>query len=40
VLSIPTLILFDGGEPRETTVGARSRGHYEEAWAAWLGAAA
>jgi thioredoxin 1 len=40
VLSIPTLILFDGGEPRETTVGARSRSHYEEAWAAWLGAAA
>ena len=33
VLSIPTVILFEGGEPRETTVGARSRGHYEQAWA-------
>jgi thioredoxin 1 len=37
VLSIPTAILFAGGEARETVVGARSRAHYEEAWAAWLG---
>jgi thioredoxin 1 len=36
VLAIPTAILFDGGEARETVVGARSRSHYEEAWAAWL----
>jgi thioredoxin 1 len=40
VLSIPTLILFDGGEPQETVVGARSRSHYEQAWARWLQAAA
>jgi len=36
VLSIPTVILFEGGEPRETVVGARPRSHYEQAWAAWL----
>jgi thioredoxin 1 len=36
VLAIPTAILFEGGEARETVVGARSRSHYEEAWAAWL----
>lgn len=37
VLSIPTGILFDGGEARVTVVGARSRSHYEKAWARWLG---
>jgi len=37
VLSIPTAILFDGGEPRETVVGARPRSHYERAWGPWLG---
>ena len=31
VLSIPTVILFEGGEPRETVVGARPRSHYEQA---------
>ena len=36
VLSIPTAILFDGGEPRETVIGARPRSQFEEAWAAWL----
>jgi thioredoxin 1 len=36
VLSIPTAILFDGGEPRSTVVGAYPRGHYERAWADWL----
>jgi thioredoxin 1 len=36
VLSIPTVILFEGGEPRETVIGARPRSHYEQAWAAWL----
>ena len=40
VLSIPTLILFAGGEARETVVGARPRKHFEEAWAPWLGIAA
>jgi thioredoxin 1 len=37
VLSIPTTILFEGGEAREAVVGARSRSHYEKAWATWLG---
>src|SRR5262245_38993480 len=32
VLSIPTAILFEGGEPRETVVGARPRSYYEQAW--------
>jgi thioredoxin 1 len=36
VLSIPTVILFDGGEPRETVIGARPRSYYEQAWARWL----
>ena len=36
VLSIPTVILFEGGKPRDTVIGARSRSHYEQAWAAWL----
>ena len=36
VLSIPTAILFEGGEPRETVVGARPRSYYEQAWGAWL----
>jgi thioredoxin 1 len=37
VLSIPTAILFDGGEARETVIGARPRAHFERAWASWLG---
>jgi thioredoxin 1 len=40
VLSIPTVILFDDGEARETVVGARPRVHFERAFATWLGAAA
>jgi thioredoxin 1 len=36
VLSIPTAILFEGGRPQETVIGARSRSHYEQAWAEWL----
>jgi len=36
VLSIPTAILFEGGEPRETVIGARPRSYYEQAWAQWL----
>ena len=36
VLSIPTAILFEGGEARESVVGARSRSHYERVWAPWL----
>ena len=30
VLSIPTVMLFEGGERRETVVGARSRSHFEK----------
>jgi thioredoxin 1 len=40
VLSIPTLILFEGGEAKETVVGARPRKHFEQAWASWLGVTA
>ena len=36
VLSLPTVILFEGGEARATVVGARPRSHFERAWAAWL----
>jgi thioredoxin 1 len=36
VLSIPTVTLFEGGEPRQTLVGARPRGHFEDAFAPWL----
>jgi thioredoxin len=39
VLSIPTAILFDGGEARTTIVGARPRAHYERALAEVLPAA-
>ena len=40
VLSIPTVILFERGEPQETVIGARSKSHYESAWERWLQAAA
>jgi thioredoxin 1 len=33
VLSIPTAILFDGGEAKATLIGARPRSHYERALA-------
>jgi len=36
VLSLPTTILFEGGEPRATVVGARPRSHFESAFADWL----
>jgi thioredoxin 1 len=36
VLSIPTVILFAGGEAKESVLGARTRSHYERAWADWL----
>jgi thioredoxin 1 len=39
VLSIPTAILFDGGEARTTIIGARPRSHYERALAEVLPAA-
>jgi thioredoxin 1 len=37
VLSIPTVILFDGGARQETVVGARPRKHFEQAFERWLG---
>ena len=40
VLSIPTVFLFAGGEPRATVIGARPRSHYERAFAPWLSATA
>jgi thioredoxin 1 len=36
VLSLPTTILFEAGEPRATVVGARPREHFERVFAAWL----
>jgi thioredoxin 1 len=38
VLSIPTVILFENGEPQEAVIGARSKNHYEGAWERWLAA--
>jgi thioredoxin len=40
ILSIPTVILFERGEPQETIIGARPKSHYESAWERWLGRAA
>jgi thioredoxin 1 len=40
VLSIPTVILFERGQPQETVIGARSKSHYESVWHRWLSAAA
>jgi thioredoxin 1 len=39
VLSIPTAILFEGGEPKAALIGARPRSHYESALAEVLPAA-
>ena len=36
VLSLPTVILFDDGQPRATVVGAASRNRFEAAFADWL----
>ena len=36
VLTLPTAILFENGEPRAAVLGARSRTHYERVLAAWL----
>jgi thioredoxin 1 len=36
VLSIPTMILYIEGEPRETVVGARSGSHYESSFSRHL----
>jgi thioredoxin 1 len=36
VLSIPTVILFAEGEPRETLIGARPAGHFRNAFETYL----
>ncbi|HEY6961219.1 MAG TPA: thioredoxin domain-containing protein [Gaiellaceae bacterium] len=36
VLSLPTVILFEHGEPKATVHGARPRKHFEKTFAAWL----
>ena len=36
ILSIPTVMIFEDGEPQESVVGARSRTHYEGALDRWL----
>ena len=38
VLSLPTTVVFEHGEPRAEVVGARPRRHYEQALAPWLSA--
>ena len=38
VLSIPTVILFEGGGRQESVVGARPRAHFEKSFAPWLAA--
>lgn len=38
VLSIPTVILFEGGDRQESVVGARPRSHFEKSFARWLAA--
>jgi thioredoxin 1 len=37
VLSLPTVILFQGGSAQRTVVGARSRSHFEKQFGPWLG---
>jgi thioredoxin 1 len=36
VLTLPTTILFEGGEAKVEVLGARPRPHFERAFAAWL----
>jgi thioredoxin 1 len=36
VLSIPTVILFEGGEPQRTVIGARPKRHFAEAFETYL----
>jgi len=38
VLSVPTVILFSGGEARETLVGAQGKSRYERTFAPYLDA--
>jgi thioredoxin 1 len=36
VLSLPTVMLFDGGELRETVYGARPKKHFEKTFSAYF----
>ena len=36
VLSLPTIMLFDRGTPKETLVGARREGHFRKAFGSYL----
>jgi thioredoxin 1 len=36
VLSIPTVILFAGGEPRASVFGARPKKHFEQSFSSYL----
>jgi thioredoxin 1 len=36
VFSIPTVMLFEGGELKETLVGARPASHFRQAFGDWL----
>jgi thioredoxin 1 len=36
VLSLPTVILFEGGEPRESIYGARPKKHFEKSFSSYL----
>jgi thioredoxin 1 len=36
VLSLPTVMLFDDGEPRRTVYGARPKKHFEKTFAPYL----
>jgi thioredoxin 1 len=36
VLSIPTVILFKGGEPRESVFGARPKKHFEKSFSPYF----
>ncbi len=36
VLTLPTVMLFEAGEPKATVRGARPRRHFEKAFANWL----
>jgi thioredoxin 1 len=36
VLSLPTVILFEGGEPKAAVHGARPRKHFEKVFRDWL----
>jgi thioredoxin 1 len=36
IMSIPTAILYEGGEARSEVIGPYPRSHYERVWAGWL----